>query len=94
MLTIEDISPDKSRLRIFIEENYKDDPFYIDNFSSIQSELGLLEIHNLDESLMLLVESNIKRNTNNGNSYISYLLDITTVAPNGPLKRKGGSLPD
>jgi hypothetical protein len=93
MIKIEDITPAKSRLRLLVD-SLSDNPFYINNRSSIYDELGIIEIHNLDEQLILIKESGLIKNTNNGNSYVSYLLGVTTVAPSGPLVKKGGSLPD
>jgi len=93
MLKIEDIIPTKSRLRLLVD-SFSENDFYIQNRSAIYDELGIIEIHNLDEQLLILKDSGVCKNTNNGNSYVSYLLGVTSVAPIGPLKRKGGSLPD
>lgn len=92
-LKIEDIIPDKSRLRVLVD-SFSDSEFYTSFMKEIYDELGLIEIHNLDEQLMIIKDSGVIKNTNNGNSYVSYLIGVTTVAPNGPLVKKGGSLPD
>ena len=92
-LKIEDIIPDKSRLRVLVDSLSGLD-FYNSFMKEIYDELGLIEIHNLDEQLMIIKESGIIKHTNNGNSYVSYLIGVTTVPPNGPLMKKGGSLPD
>lgn len=92
-LKIEDIIPDKSDLRILVE-SYYENTFYQENKQSIEDELGLIEIHGLDEKLLIIKNSGIVKNTNNGNSYVSYLLGLTTVPPLGKLMTKGGSLPD
>lgn len=92
-LKIEDITPNKSRLRVLVD-SFSGSEFYTTFMKEIYDELGLIEIHNLDEQLMIIKESGIIKNTNNGNSYVSYLIGVTTVPPNGPLIKKGGSLPD
>jgi hypothetical protein len=92
-LKIEDIIPDKSRLRILVD-SLSDSDFYHSFMKEIHDELGLIEIHNLDEQLMIIKESGVIKNTNNGNSYVSYLIGITTVPRDGSLVKKGGSLPD
>jgi hypothetical protein len=92
-LKIEDIIPDKSRLRILVD-SFSGSEFHTSFMKEIYDELGLIEIHNLDEQLMIIKESGVIKNTNNGNSYVSYLIGVTTVPPTGPLVRKGGSLPD
>ena len=92
-LKIEDIIADKSRLRVLVD-SFSGSEFHTSFMKEIYDELGLIEIHNLDEQLMIIKESGVIKNTNNGNSYVSYLIGVTTVAPNGPLIKKGGSLPD
>lgn len=93
LIKIEDITPDKGALRLLVESHAGED-FFESNRKDIYAELGLIEIHQLDERLLLLKDSGVVVNTNNGNSYVSYLIGLTTVPPNGPLVRKGGSLPD
>lgn len=92
-ITINDITPDKSELRLLVE-SFSESEFYIKNKRQIYDELGLIEIHELDSKLLILRNSNIISNTNNGNSYISYLIGLTTVVPSGKLLTEGGSLPD
>lgn len=92
-ISLDDITPEKSELRLLVE-SFSDSEFYIQNFNEINSELGLLEIHGLDSRLIELKNSLTTKNSNNGNSYVSYLIGVTSVPPSGPLVKKGGSLPD
>jgi hypothetical protein len=75
-------------------ESYSGNAFYQENKQAIEDELGLIEIHGLDGKLLIIKNSGVVKNTNNGNSYVSYLLGLTTVPPLGRLITKGGSLPD
>ena len=61
-LKIEDIIPDKSDLRILVE-SYHEYDFYQENKQSIEDELGLIEIHGLDEKLLIIKNSGIVKNT-------------------------------
>ena len=92
-ISLFDITPEKTELRLLVE-SFSGTEFYENNISSINSELGLLEIHSFDSKIMDIKKSGIVKSTNNGNSYVSYLIGITSVPPNGPLIKKGGSLPD
>ena len=47
-LKIEDIIPDKSRLRVLVD-SFSGSDFYNSFIKEIYDELGLIEIHNLDE---------------------------------------------
>ena len=88
-----DIIPEKSELRL-LAESFSDSEFYIKNYNFIDQEIGLLELHGYDKKILELYNNKIIKNTNNGNSYVSYLIGITSVPPIGVLKVKVGSLPD
>ena len=68
--------------------------FSSENCKAIQHELNHLELHSLDDYLYQMSEKGIVSDSNPGNSYIGYLIGITSVPPEGELKTSGGSFPD
>jgi DNA polymerase-3 subunit alpha len=68
--------------------------FSTENWKDIQFELNHLELHSMDDYLFTMHSRGIQSDSNEGNSYIAYLLGITTKKPDGPLVTVGGSFPD
>lgn len=71
-----------------------DTAFYQQNIDNINFELNHLELHDLDDYLLTCFKKGIKDESNEGNSNIKYLLDMTSIAPVGPVETKGGNFPD
>ncbi len=77
-----------------IIESFKNSEFYKDNYLNIKFEIDHLELHGLDSYLFNLYKKGIKIDDNPNNSNIAYLIGITSKAPIGRIKSKGGSFPD
>ncbi len=77
-----------------IVNSYSDTDFYKENYANIKFEIDHLELHGLDNYFFQLHRQNIRIDENPNNSNIAYLLGITTKAPSGRIKSKGGSFPD
>jgi len=77
-----------------IIDTFKENKFYIDNYSIINEELNHLEIHNLDDYVYNLFTMNAKVEHNKNNSAILYLLGITNIPPVKKITMLGGTKPD